>query len=106
MWSAAGGKDRAVQRTYSAQVTDGQLNIAFTAQTDVPAINAIEIAGVPVAGTPPSSGNWETSYSYDAKRQLTGVTMMTRGAVSSTGFSFLSSFASGGVTVTVTSLLA
>jgi hypothetical protein len=60
IWSAAGGKDKAVQRTYSMQVTDSQLNIALTAQTDVPATNAIKIIGVTLPAAS-SSGHWEST---------------------------------------------
>ncbi|HRZ54263.1 MAG TPA: PQQ-binding-like beta-propeller repeat protein [Candidatus Paceibacterota bacterium] len=43
IWQKAGGLNRAYVETVPVEVTNGELSIAFTAQTQSPAINAIEI---------------------------------------------------------------
>jgi hypothetical protein len=48
IWAKAGGPRRAYLETVPVEVTDGEFRVVFTAQTDNPAINAIEI--VPQAG--------------------------------------------------------
>ena len=43
IFATAGGKDIAVDKTFAVTVTDGQINIAFTAGNDWAMVNAIEI---------------------------------------------------------------
>ncbi len=43
IWQKAGGSNRAYVESVPTEVTDGELRIVFTAQTENPAINALEI---------------------------------------------------------------
>ena len=55
IWAKAGGSKRAYIETVPVDVTNGEFRIAFTAQTQSPAINAIEIIPQTGAATVPSS---------------------------------------------------
>ncbi|HYO85409.1 MAG TPA: malectin domain-containing carbohydrate-binding protein [Dermatophilaceae bacterium] len=49
------GQHTAVDRTYRVQVTDGRLNLGFSATVDEPVISAIKVSQVPAAVTPAPS---------------------------------------------------
>jgi hypothetical protein len=58
IWVKAGGSKRAYIETVPVDVTNGEFRIAFTARTESPAINAIEIipqAGARTAGPSPAT---------------------------------------------------
>lgn len=66
---AAVGAMTATTRTITAQVTDGTLDLAFTATVDQPKLSAIEITGagtVPPPPPPPPSGD-PSAFSWEAK---------------------------------------
>src|ERR1035437_4921128 len=53
IYSAAGGQNRAIARTFSATAnSSGQVMIQFTAQTENPKVNGITVAGVGGSPTP------------------------------------------------------
>ncbi len=47
IWVKAGGAQRAYIETVNVEVTDGKLDISFTAQEENPEINGIEILPAP-----------------------------------------------------------
>jgi len=55
IWAKAGGSKRAYIETVPVDVTNGQFRIAFTAQTENPVINAIEI--IPQTGAVTTAGS-------------------------------------------------
>ncbi len=50
--AAAGGRDRAVDRTFTTTVTDGRLDVTFNGVRDVPSIAALEVVPVTAAAAP------------------------------------------------------
>jgi len=77
-FTAAGGRDRAVDRTYAVNVTGGQVTIQLTPVVSNPKISALEIVQTAGGGAP-----LETLYTYDVYNRLTNVTM-TRSSGSQT----------------------
>jgi hypothetical protein len=47
IWVKAGGAQRAYVETVNVEVTDGKLDVSFTAQQENPEINGIEILPAP-----------------------------------------------------------
>jgi N-acetylneuraminic acid mutarotase len=65
---AAVGAATATTRTFTVPVTDGRLDLAFTATTDQPSVAAIEVTGPGGGGPAPGTGTGDPSlFGWDSK---------------------------------------
>lgn len=93
---AAVGAMTATTRTFSVPVTDGRLDIAFTAKVDQPSVAAITVVG-PTGTTPPPTGD-PTPFSWDTRAQSPIARSEGQGAVAGNKLYVFGGFYTGTIT--------